>query len=423
MNEPGNKPFFARATTVPLVGVLIYMVVAVSKIVVGTMVRSPMLVGDGWHNFGDLLEEFVIMAVQWMSKQPRTKDYPYGRQNVEFFASLVIGGALVLTAVKFAITSLIGLLSYLPAVDQFVRWLVTLLSLGWLSLPVHEPLIMSAALFPYVVGVTAGSLLLTGLLCRYQARIGQAERDAALIADSKETASDARISLVALIGVISEYAFHLPLLEYVLGLGVAYLISCTGRELFSEAWGILLQRSLGDEHEDALRKSIMRVAGVESVAELKTFRVGHTAIVHATIVTWIHGEAFDGIKDAISRHAHRQLCEEYIDCELRIKCQLPERDWHRVAYLVACRKQQPLAVVASLKHADHVLICDMEGGTMSMWTVEPLPERLTELLKCKHVRTLYQFMPDEQLATELAEHNIKLATTTDFHLEALGLKS
>jgi cation diffusion facilitator family transporter len=422
MHESVPKPFFARATTVPVVGVFVYILVAFTKITVGMMVASPMLIGDGWHNVGDVLNEFAIMGVQWLSKRPRTKDYPYGRQNIEFFASLVIGGGLFYTALTFALTSVAGLLSYAPAADQAVRWFVSAISFGMLSLPVHVPLIMNVAVLPYVLLATGGCLLPISCLSAYQAHIGAREHDAALVADSKETASDARISLVALVGVIGEYAFQLPIIEYVLGLGVAYLISCTGRELFSEAWGILLQRSIGDEHEEALRKAIERIAGVDSIAELKTFRVGHTAIVHVTIVTSVSADAFEGIKETVSHHARKQLGEEYIDCDLRIKNQLPERDWHRTAYLVVCRDDKPLVVAGSFEHADHVLVCDMEGGELDKWTVEPLvrPD-LAELLVCKHVRTLYQFLPDESLSAELAKHGIALNVTCDYDLRALGV--
>jgi len=166
---------FANPYAVMGIVIAMYIVKATLKITIGTDINSPMIAGDGFHNVADIAEALAIIAVIFVAKLPTGNEYPLGRKNIEFFSSLAIGVGLLSLSVKFALASIVGLLSYFPALDTMARTLLTL--------PVHEPLLMDWQTFPWVVGITAGSAILSLLVSRYQMFVGKAAGHASLVAD------------------------------------------------------------------------------------------------------------------------------------------------------------------------------------------------------------------------------------------------
>jgi len=398
---------------VMVVVTVMYIVKAMCKITMGTKINSPMVAGDGWHNVADIVEALAVIAVIFVARLPSSKDYPFGRKNIEFFTKLLIGAGLALMSVRFAVSSLVGLLSLSPGVDQAVR--------AVLPLPAHEPLIMSAGTFPWIVGITASSVLLSLVVSRYQIFVGKQSGHASLVADGEETASDGRIELVVLLGVLGEYLFHAAWIEYPLGLVVAFLIGRTGVELFLDGWRVLLQHSIGSDHEEAVRALCLRTAGVVEVSRLKTFRVGPTAVCMITVVSRHNNGACSYIKYGITHAVKAYLLEnDFKGCEIEIEIKQPDAEFHRVAF--ALLKDRPGAVIApTLSAATHLVICDVEHGNVVRATEEPQPEDPVAMLREKRVRSLYVLKTDATEAGKLKNRGITIIAAPSYVPAVMGL--
>lgn len=447
-----RNPFFV------MIAVLVmYVVKAIVKIYVGTSINSPMIAGDGFHNVADILEALAVIAVIFVSKLPSSHEYPFGRKNIEFFASLAIGGALLVLSVQFAAQSIAGILSYLPDVDGVVR--------SFVPLPKHEALVMASGTFGIVLSVTLVSVILSIVVSRYQIAIGKATGHASLVADGEETASDSRIEFVTLGAILAEYAFHAPFVEYPLGLLVAVMIAKTGWELFSRAWRVLLQHSLGVEHDAEIRKLCMEIPGVVSVTSLKTFQVGQTAVVMVTIATRRGSGPIAYIKYGLEHAVTTYLLadDEYKECELSVKFQKPVPERYRVAYAVvqselkegaaaeaADKNGWHCSVAGDLAQATHLVICDVEAGTIVRTKYEKLATALAgprtgsrhgvahqgkasnagsdsregglaSYLEVKHIRDLFVFDPaSEANAKLLAGSNVNLLPAPSYIPETMG---
>jgi cation diffusion facilitator family transporter len=384
---------------------------AVLKIGLGQHINSPMIAGDGFHNLADILEALAVLLVIWISKRPSSDDYPFGKKNVEFFTSLAIGSALLLMSFNFAVQSLAGIIAIFPTVDAAIRTV--------LPLPAHHALVMSNDTFGYVVALTLGSVILSFVISRHQIRVGKKSGHASLIADGEETASDGRIELITLVGVLGEYFFHAPWLEYPLGLLVAGVIAHTGWELFMGGFRVLLQHSIGAEHEGEIRKRCLAVVGVDSVASLKTFQIGSTAVCMMTVITEHNTSTITTIKYGLEH-----TLKDYImgagfkDSELHLKFQKPEPQRYRVAFAVVA-KDNHLVVSPTVAQASHVIICDVEHGDIVRSKQEPKPVDLTEFLKRKRVTTFYLFHDAPETVPIL--DGITVASSPSFQAHLVGL--
>ncbi|MBX9670110.1 MAG: cation diffusion facilitator family transporter [Candidatus Obscuribacterales bacterium] len=363
--------------------VLMYIVKAMIKISLGGQINSPMIAGDGYHNLADIIEALAVLAVIYLARRPATNDYPFGRKNIEFFTSLAIGLVLLLLALDFALKSLVGLISYAPTLDQTLR--------SFLPLPEHHPLVMDDGTFVWVLCITAGSAVLSMIVSRYQIAVGKATGHASLVADGEETASDGRIEILALIGVLGEYFLNSPWLEYPLGLVVAGFIAHTGWGLFRSGYRVLLQHSIGEAHEKNIRQRCMNVCGVHSVEDLKTFQVGQMAVCMLVVTTKHTADTVTYIKYGIEHHVREYLLSgDFKECEIHIKFQRPDQQRHRVAYAIAY-KDKRFRIAGSLNEATHILVCDVEMGMIVRTRRESKPEQLGAFLARKRILKLYFF--------------------------------
>jgi divalent metal cation (Fe/Co/Zn/Cd) transporter len=195
-----------------------YLVKLIAELYVGFEYHSPMLAGDGFHHVTDLCA-VIVMAIALGA--------PSAAPSLEKWMSAAMGWGLVVLAVYVALTSGLGLLSYAPSADAAVRDL--------LPLPAHEPLRMGRAHLFWAIGVTAPGAVLALIVGKYEERVGRETGHPLLIADGKDTVLDGHVELLALIGIILDYAVGAAWPEYCLGFYVAYKMIGTAREILSDS--------------------------------------------------------------------------------------------------------------------------------------------------------------------------------------------
>lgn len=387
----------ADPVLVMVVVALMYIAKVVAKSWIGSTINSPMIAGDGLHNFADFFEALAVIAVILVARRPSSERYPYGRKNIEFFTALAIGIVLMSVSATFAVKSAVGLIASFPHLDATLR--------SYLWLPAHESVLLDAKTFPWVLAITASSVVLSVAVSRYQIAVGRVTQHDSLVADGEETLSDGKIEAVTLLGILGEFYLGASWLEYPLGLLVAYLIACTGRELFIKAWRVLLQHSIGVEHDSRIAQLCLSVKGIDDV-QVKTFQVGRIAVCHLNVTTPRGAEAIENIKYAIETAVDGYvLAQDFISCETHINFQMPAPRRDRMALAVA-RKDGVETIVARIEEATHLVVCDMEFGAVagshevSIASCPDGSEDLVEttcdvpaLLKKKQIHTLWIFDP------------------------------
>jgi cation diffusion facilitator family transporter len=378
-----SNPMFVAAVVA-----IAYIAKATAKIGVGSWINSPMISGDGFHNIADVLEVIAIGVVLFIAARQASDRYPYGRKNMEWFTQLGIGIGLFLAAGNFIVACCVGLLSYVPVADHAVRGLIP-----WL--PAHEGVALNGHTFPWVLGVTAISFCVSLVLSRYQIMVGKRTGHASLIANGEEAASDGWIEAVTVFGVIAEYVTGWGFLEYILGLVVAVMVLRTGKELFLVGWRVLLQHSIGADHEDAIRAACGAVRGICGVKELKTFQVGHTAVVMVTCETLAgsHGTTYikKGVESAIRSYVLADD-SDFKGADIHVKMQRPDPRRHRIGYGVFFNPQGVAVLAPAVGRITHVAVCDVEHDDIVRSKLLPLSGiGLAELTAEKRIQRLYVF--------------------------------
>lgn len=410
------KNFLASPFVVMALVIAMYSIKAVVKVSLGTAINSPVIAGDGWHNLADILEALAVIAVIWVARLPSSKSYPFGRKNIEFFSGFAIGLALIFMGCRFALQSVVGLVALSPGLDAGLRQFI------WL--PAHEALVMTPALMPVVLAVTGLSVLASLAVSRYQVAVGKSSGHASLIADGEETASDGRIELVAFIGISCEYLFNIPWLEYPLGLVVAFLVARTGCQLASSAWKVLLQHSLGSECEAAITGIAGNVPGVCGLGCLKTFRVGHTAVVLLTVETRRNASTCQFIKYGLEERLSKYLLAAgFKSCDLHIKFAKPDPQRYRVAFVLRQEKGMT-AVAGTLAEATHVVVCDVEHDTIVRARKDdvPAPQDVSAFVRDKRISVLYVFHPERETVVLSPDCGCRLEAAVAYHPSVLGLE-
>jgi cation diffusion facilitator family transporter len=97
--------------SVQLIAVIVNIALAVLKFTVGTIAGSRALIADAFNSAGDILATSVAWFAFRVGRRPPDANHPYGHENAEALAGLVIGAMLVATGAFIAIDSAIALLS------------------------------------------------------------------------------------------------------------------------------------------------------------------------------------------------------------------------------------------------------------------------------------------------------------------------
>lgn len=357
----------------------------------------------------------MIIGVVAISRMRPDERYPFGRRNVESIARAAIGVGLFITALHFAATSVMGFMGYAPELERAVRDAVPF------GLPDPPPLRMDGDVVWWVLAITGGSAAVSFIVSAYEIRAGKAHGHPSMVADGEETRGDGLIEASIFIGICAEYAFKAAWIEYPLGLGVAFLVARTGKELFFGGLDGLLQRSLGPDIEKAIRGVCLSNHGVREVEQVKTFRVGSAAVCIIKILTDAPAGAHDDVKKALKKRLAARLAElEIKDVEYHLRfSRLPPADV-RVAY-AAVTDGKAIAVAPDIASATHFIICDRRVGGVKRWTLEQPPAacegRLLDWLLAKRVTALYVF--GDGPAARLGP--IQVSGVPSFSLRTLGL--
>ncbi|KVT02952.1 cation diffusion facilitator family transporter [Burkholderia ubonensis] len=249
----GEKHAVARKST--LVSIVLNVVLATFQIVVGTIAHSQALIADGIHSISDLISDFVVLVANRHSGAMPDADHNYGHSRYETVASLFLGGILIAVG--------IGMLW--RAGDRLVH------------LEDIPPVHFSALIVAVTVLVSKEALF------RYMLREAQRVRSAMLVANAWHARSDAASSLVVAIGIVGSLA-GVRLLDPIAAAIVGFMVARMGWTFGYDALQDLSDRALDATDTAEIRALLAATPGVRDVHDLRTRKMGDSALVDAHIL-------------------------------------------------------------------------------------------------------------------------------------------
>lgn len=196
------------------------LLVAVIKLVVGTMIQSASLTADGYHSLSDGSSNIVGLIGVGLASKPVDEDHPYGHHKFETLSSLFIAAMLFIIAAKIFLDAVKNLLH--PATPQ-----VTVESILALLLTLGINIAIST----------------------YEYRMGKKLNSYVLMSDALHTRSDIFISLGVLIGLIAMTLGVPALIDPIISMVISVFIVKAGIEIFSQTVGVLTDKATVDSEQ------------------------------------------------------------------------------------------------------------------------------------------------------------------------------
>jgi cation diffusion facilitator family transporter len=253
---PTNPDRYRDTTRVALVGAVVNLVLSVVKILVGIAANSQSLIADGIHSVSDLLSDGLVYLAAHHARHGPDEEHPYGHGRYETAATMGLGVLLILVAAG-------------------IVWGGAERMFGFHDLLQPGAMALYAAVF---------SIIANEALYHYTMRVGRRINSDMLRANAWHHRSDSISSVVVLVGVAGTMA-GLPYLDAVAAVIVGLMIAKIGWDLGWSAMQELVDAGLAEERLQAIRKTIMSVAGARDVHMLRTRRIGGyaSADVHVQV--------------------------------------------------------------------------------------------------------------------------------------------
>ncbi len=231
---------------------------ALLKTTIGILGHSPALLADGINSTSDVAYGIAVNIFMRLSGKPADHEHPYGHEQLESIAAVVVGAFVITTAIAIFWNSINTIYEIITAQTIFQGANIQAL---WVAL--------------FTVGL---KLILTV----WTQSIGKQTKNSAVTALAADHRNDVFASLAATFGIFfgrMGYAWIDPLA----GAVVSLIILHTGVEILRDAAGELMDTVPGQALGRQIKTLIAPVNGVDQVEEIKTHRFGPYLVANITI--------------------------------------------------------------------------------------------------------------------------------------------
>lgn len=215
------------------------LLVAVLKIVIGSLVKSTSMTADGFHSLSDGSSNIVGLVGIWYASKPVDTDHPYGHRKFETLAGLFIGGML----------AVVGMNVMISAFKRFINPVI--------------PEITFQSIVTLVV-----TLVINIFVSTYEYREGRKLNSQILISDSLHTRSDIYVSLGVLVTLLCIRLGLPAVIDPAASVVVGLFIFHAAYEIFKENSGVLLDKAVVDSQK--VREIVFEFPEVKDIHKIRS---------------------------------------------------------------------------------------------------------------------------------------------------------
>ena len=275
----------AYGTLASIVGIIVNLVLAAGKILVGMLFGAISLAGDGINNLSDAGSQIISLISFKMAAKPADRDHPFGHARIEYVASMIVSFFVMLVGWNLFRESLAKILDDSMVTDDSNIWLM--------------------------VVVLAVAILSKLWLVLFNRKIAKKIDSSVMKATAADSLSDACASAAVLVALLIFKFTGLDIDGY-MGIAVAVVIFIAGIKILNDTKNSILGEA---PSEDVVK-------GIEAiVAEFPDALGIHDMVVHSygpnKFVANLHIEV-DGSKDIFESHDMIDLIEKRLNMELGI---------------------------------------------------------------------------------------------------------
>lgn len=236
-----------------LLSIAAYVVLAITKLVVGHLANSDALQADGLNNTTDVIASLAVLIGLRISRKPPDEDHHYGHFRAETIASLIAAFIMVTIGLQVIVNTFMSIIE-----NAYVQ--PSMLA-GWVAL---------------------GGAAVMFFVYRFNLQLAKKVKSSSLYAAAQDNKSDALVSIGAFTGIAGAQ-FGAFWLDPVAGFIVGLIICKTAWNIFKDSTHLLTDGF--DEGElSKIRKSITQVSGVKEVRDIKGRLHGNQVLIEVTIL-------------------------------------------------------------------------------------------------------------------------------------------
>ena len=229
-NCPDRTNLVRKAAIIALCGNL---VLAIMKIVTGTVTGSLAVLGDGIDSSTDVAIALMTLAVGFIINMPSDKEHPWGHRRAETIATIVLAFIIMFAGFELFQSALTKLLHGASGV-----------------LPERAALV--------VTGISIAGKLILALT---QHSLGKKSGSAMILANAKNMTNDIIISVSVLIGLGASTIFRMPVLDSITALLVSLWVMKSAIGIFWEQNLELMDGNADDKLYRSLFAAVKSVPG------------------------------------------------------------------------------------------------------------------------------------------------------------------
>jgi cation diffusion facilitator family transporter len=251
-------------------GLVANIILAIAKVSIGILAHSPALLADGVNSTSDVGYYLVVAIFMRLAGKPPDEMHPYGHNQLESIASLVVGAFIVSTGVAIFWESINNVYDLAIGVSKFQG---------------AEIIALWIALLTVVIKL---------FLTFFTVRIGNSIQNPAVLALAYDHRNDVFSASGAAVG-IALGRMGLPWIDPLVGALVALLVLRTGvgilRQSSTELMDPVPSRALAEQ----ITRLLKQVPAVLRVEEIHAHRFGPYMVINITIgvdgnITVIEGD-------------------------------------------------------------------------------------------------------------------------------------
>ena len=240
------------------VGLAANILLAVLKCTVGILGASPALLADGINSTSDVAYGVVVSIFVRLSAKPADHEHPYGHDQLESVAAVVVGAFVITTAIAIfwhTVATVHELLTAPP--DNGGASVIAL----WVALSV---VLVKFGLTAWTYGIS------------------RRVHNSAVLALAQDHRNDIFASSAAAVGILFARLGH-PWVDPLAGAVVSLIILHTGVEILRSATADLMDTVPGRELDREIRASLEDVVGLLAIEEVHAHRFGPWLVANLTI--------------------------------------------------------------------------------------------------------------------------------------------
>ncbi|BBD91656.1 cation diffusion facilitator family transporter [Staphylococcus caprae] len=272
MSQSENLKIAQRGAYLSLV---VYIILSITKYVVGYMYNSAAVRADALNNMTDILVSIAVIVGLKISIKPADKNHPYGHLKSENISTLLVSFIIMFVGIQVVIENAPRLITH----DR------------------HVPNIMTI-----IVSVISGVIMLGVFYVNH--RLAKRTKSSSLSSAAKDNLSDSLVSIGTAIGLIfTQIGF--PIVDIILATFLGLLIIYTGFGIFKESI-FTLSDGFNEKDLEEYRNDILEVEDVIDVNSIKGRYHGSSIFLDVTIVVQSDLSLYEAhqICDRVENHLH-----------------------------------------------------------------------------------------------------------------------